>query len=76
MGHYSDFFPDAIEGDQMHVNAFELFTSDHEVDEVEDESGSTTQYAEGEERDEETSKDEHGWKNEDSDSDDSLVISL
>ena len=55
IGHYSDFFPDSIEGCQMYINALELLMSDHKDDEVEDESGATTQSVEGTEEDSEAS---------------------
>ena len=43
MGHYSDCCPDAVEGDQMHINAYEIEMNDHEDDEDEGEDETTDQ---------------------------------
>ena len=42
MGHYSDFCPNPVEGDQHHIDAFEMLMSEYGYDKDDEEEGATT----------------------------------
>ena len=51
MGYYSDCYPEAVDGDQIHISVYEIMMFDHKDDKDEDDNGTMAEQEEEEEDD-------------------------